>query len=133
MPVPVEQGGTLLYESAAMDISVRRAGLATVLEVAGEIDLLTGPAFTQCVGAQVAARPRHLVIDLAAVSFFGSPGIRALLGAAEAADATTTTLHVSVGGNRIVARTLQITGLASVVDVQPDTDGLVAALTEEVD
>jgi anti-sigma B factor antagonist len=125
MPVPGEQACTLVHESAAMDVTVHHVGPVAVLTVTGEIDMLTAPAFARCVLAQIAAAPQHLVVDLTSVSFFGSHGIRTLLGLTPPA----TTLHVAVGDNRLVWRTLEITGLTELVGVHLDTEALVAELT----
>jgi anti-anti-sigma factor len=131
MSDPSDQGSTLLHESAAMDVRVRRLDAVSVLMVTGEIDMLTGPVFAEFLDAELALRPRHLVVDLAEVTFFGSHGVRALLAAIERfgrRDNGSTRLHVGLDGNRFVARTLQITGLTELIDVHPETAELVAAL-----
>ena len=132
MSDPSEQGSALLlHESAAMDVRVRRVDSLSVLMVTGEIDMLTGPVFAAFLDGELELRPRHLVVDLAEVTFFGSHGVRALLAVIERLgrrDNGSTSLHVGLDGNRFVARTLQITGLTELVDVHPETAALVAAL-----
>jgi anti-anti-sigma factor len=132
MSDPSDRGSALLlHESAAMDVRVRRLDALSVLMVAGEIDMLTGPAFADCLDAELALQPRHLVVDLAEVTFFGSHGVRALLAAIERLrrrNSGSTMLHIGLDGNRFVARTLQITGLTELVDVHAETAALVAAL-----
>ncbi|MCV6965621.1 anti-anti-sigma factor [Mycobacterium intermedium] len=49
-----------------------------VLSVGGEIDLVTAPALEEAIGAVVADNPQALVIDLSAVEFLGSVGLKIL-------------------------------------------------------
>jgi anti-sigma B factor antagonist len=132
MSDPSDQGpALLLHESAAMDVRVRRFDVVSVLMVTGEIDMLTAPVFAEFLDAELERGPRHLVVNLAEVSFFGSHGVRALLAAIERLgrrDNGSTRLHVGLDGNRFVARTLHVTGLTELVDVHPETAALVAAL-----
>jgi anti-sigma B factor antagonist len=50
----------------------------SVVSVSGEIDLVTAPALEQAIGAVVAEGPTALVIDLSAVDFLGSVGLKIL-------------------------------------------------------
>lgn len=50
----------------------------SVVTVSGEIDLVTAPALEQAIGAVVADTPTALVIDLSAVEFLGSVGLKIL-------------------------------------------------------
>jgi anti-anti-sigma factor len=50
----------------------------SVVRVSGEIDLVTAPALEQAIGAVVADSPSALVIDLSAVEFLGSVGLKIL-------------------------------------------------------
>lgn len=61
------------------------AGPILVLRVAGEIDLLTVPAFENALDAVVDKRPGDLVVDLAAVVFCSARGFAVLLDAAATA------------------------------------------------
>jgi anti-anti-sigma factor len=132
MSDPSDQGSALLlHESAAMDVRVRRVDALSVLMVTGEIDMQTAPVFAEFLDAELERQPRHLVVDLGEVTFFGSHGVRALFAATERLRSRvnwSTRLHVGLDGNRFVARTLQITGVTELVDVYPDTAALVAAL-----
>ena len=49
-----------------------------VLSVGGEIDLVTAPALEEAIGGVVADNPAALVIDLSAVDFLGSVGLKIL-------------------------------------------------------
>ena len=55
----------------------------SVVSVSGEIDLVTAPALEQAIGAVVADGPTALVIDLSAVEFLGSVGLKILAAIAQ--------------------------------------------------
>jgi anti-anti-sigma factor len=78
-----------------------------VLEVAGEIDLLTVPDFGQALAAVHAPR---LVIDLSEVTFLSAAGLGVLELAAQRAEQTTQQL-------RVVACTSAVLRPLSVVDL----------------
>jgi len=50
----------------------------TVLSIGGEIDLVTAPALEEAIGGVVADNLTALVIDLSAVEFLGSVGLKIL-------------------------------------------------------
>lgn len=50
----------------------------SVVSVSGEIDLVTAPALERAVEAVLAGGPAALVIDLSAVEFLGSVGLKIL-------------------------------------------------------
>lgn len=54
-----------------------------VVSVGGEIDLVTAPALDRAVGAVLAEEPTALVIDLSAVEFLGSVGLKILAATCE--------------------------------------------------
>ena len=80
--------------------------------VAGEIDMETAPQVTDAVRAAVAAGPREVQVDMAAVTFLDSSGIHMLLRARREAAECGVALRV-VKAHRSVVRVLQITGLLS--------------------
>ena len=90
---------------------------ALVVTVAGEIDQATvdrlraavTAAFDQLRDGEI------LVIDLTAVTFFGSPGLQALVDVTEAAQQRREPLRIVVDHTRPVIRPLQITGLGQVL------------------
>jgi anti-sigma B factor antagonist len=84
----------------------RRAGLV-VLEVAGEIDLLTAPSLGQ---ALAAVRAPKLVIDLSEVTFLSAAGLGMLELVAQRADETTRQLRV-VACSAAVLRPLSVVDL----------------------
>ncbi|MEB4207513.1 STAS domain-containing protein [Mycobacterium sp. 94-17] len=60
-----------------------------VVSVSGEIDLVTAPALEQAIGAVIADTPTALIIDLSAVEFLGSVGLKILAATYERLDKQT--------------------------------------------
>ena len=94
-----------------MDIERRHQGATTRLVLTGELDMSSGPLLLEHVERELTTgHGRHLVVDMAGVTFCDSAGIAALLTARNAAadrDATLRTVNV-VGLPR---RTLELTGM----------------------
>ena len=81
-----------------------------VLRAGGEIDLLTAVELGDRLLDQLARR-EHVVLDLAAVTFFGVSAIKLLLHIHDAARAGGVGLHITGAGHRAVARPLHLTGV----------------------
>jgi anti-sigma B factor antagonist len=56
-----------------------------VAQVAGEVDMLTGPSLQSHLDKALASRPERLIVDLSQVSFLGATGLAVLINAQEAA------------------------------------------------
>ncbi|GHH27809.1 STAS domain-containing protein [Lentzea cavernae] len=95
-------------ESAS--VSVEDHGVAVVVRVAGEIDMLTEAVVGEPLSACLNAVPRAVVIDLSEVGFIGSTGLNLLVRARRQALRDGVTVRV-VANTRAVRRPLEITGL----------------------
>ncbi|HEY7595658.1 MAG TPA: STAS domain-containing protein [Actinophytocola sp.] len=62
-----------------LDVRVRRDERAVVLEIDGEVDLVTSGRFHTALEQAGSARPDVLVLDLRGVAFLGSIGLSHLL------------------------------------------------------
>jgi anti-anti-sigma factor len=112
-----------------------------VVAIVGDLDLQT-VAQTQAFLRHATARsPRHLIIDMAEVTFLSSSGISLLIGvgngrpgrngAALQLRAVETRLHlVGARGNPHVERPLALLGMLDHFDTAPDLDTLLARLQE---
>lgn len=130
-------GGEAAVQQPAREqlMSVRRVDRtdALILHVDGAIDGLTAPRLRRVIDVafdELDGRP--LVVDLTAVTFFGSAGLRTM---SESADEAATRpgfepLRVVVDHNRPVIRPLEIVGLDAVLtlfyDVADAIEGKVA-------
>jgi anti-sigma B factor antagonist len=91
-----------------------------VVRAAGELDLATASLLARAIGTAANSRPRVLV-DLAAVEFCDSAGLRALLGAAREVEARAGRLVVAVTPGGAVDRLLEVAGLREFLHVRtPD-------------
>lgn len=94
-------------------LTVRRPAVGVcVVAVVGELDMLTASLLEACLREQLAAVPPHLILDLEAVRFLGASGLSCLLLANEhAQQGGGTQLHLAGLVTRVVARSLEVTGL----------------------
>lgn len=91
---------------------------ATVLAVAGEVDLGTAPPLKDALFAQLCPESPGLVIDLTGVGFLGAAGLTVLVVVRDAAEAAGVAVCL-VARTRPVLLPLRITGLDRVFDVFP--------------
>lgn len=95
---------------------------ALIVRFSGEIDMTTAEAMRQALTTALddTAAPHHpLVVDLTRVNFFGSVGIAELAAANQRAIGHHIPLRI-VATDRIVLMPLEITGVASTLDLYPD-------------
>ena len=118
--------------STELDVSTTSydEGAVVVVRFVGEWDLLVdSAAATRYLASATTPRTRHVVVDLAGLTFMGSYALHCLLGAQRNRGGIHGALHVTgVDGNRLIARVIDLTGLRAVFDVRPDLDALLAEL-----
>jgi len=89
-----------------------------VLQVRGELDLVTAPQLAQAVQTQLSASPSSLIIDLTHTTFLDSSGARQLALAARHAGGSGTVLRLLCpAGNKPVQLVLRLLELDRVVPV----------------
>ena len=131
-----------------MEISTSEAhghGSTTILHLQGDLDATSEPALVQRGRELVAQGVRHLIVDLSAVGYVSSAGIRALhklyllvrppadqQAALEGVRAGTYTAHhlKLFNPNPAVKEVLTTTGLDMYLEVHPDLPSALAALGE---
>jgi anti-sigma B factor antagonist len=106
---------------------VHRDG-AAVVRVGGEIDLSTAPAFEQAIATALEANPPLLAIELSAVTFMASVGLRILAATNEKISASTRIAVIA--DNQAATRPIQLTGLDTVVALYPTLGEALAGLSE---
>ena len=82
--------------------------------VAGEVDMETAEQVADAVRTALAVRPREVHVDMAAVTFLDSWGIRMLLRAHREAAEQQVVLRV-VNAHRRVMKVLEVTGLLALL------------------
>ncbi len=78
--------------------------------IAGEVDMATAPQVTDAVRTALSARPGEVHLDMTAVTFLDSSGIRTLLQAQNEAAEQGVVLRV-VNAHQRVVEVLDVTGL----------------------
>lgn len=89
----------------------------SVVHIAGEVDMGTGPLLQDHLHKVLATRPERLVIDLSQVSFMGLAGLSVLISARDTAGEQGTALQLRGTHRRAVAVPLLITGVEHLFDI----------------
>jgi len=109
-----------------MTTSVSVHDEATVLTVAGEVDLATAPALENAIEAALGGKPAALIIDLSQVSFLASAGMAALVAAHQRAGKATRIAVVADGP--ATGRQLKMTSLDQVFSLHPTLEEALTSL-----
>jgi anti-anti-sigma factor len=97
-------------------VAVATIGPVTVVHISGEIDMTSRDAVERVLNRTVDNRPEAVVVDLSAVTFFGSSGLQMLAEARAHATAHEVPLRL-VASSRKVLRPLEITGMTTLFAV----------------
>jgi anti-sigma B factor antagonist len=108
----------------SMTVAVRQYGEAVVVvEVRGEVDLLTAPQLHETLAATLAQGPPVVVIDLLDVTFFGASGLSALIEAQQGTGDRSRLRIVAAGQT---ARQLRLIGVDQRLGLYPTRDEALA-------
>ncbi|GAB2998776.1 STAS domain-containing protein [Amycolatopsis acidiphila] len=99
---------------------------AVVLEVAGEVDMVTAPQLADALEVQLGRDVRVVVVELARVSFLGSSGLAVLVNAFRSLDPGKAMLIVAP--YRAAYRAFALTGLADQLPLYRSFDAALASL-----
>ena len=100
----------------------------SVVSVTGEIDLVTAPTLEQALGTAIADDPPALVIDLSAVDFLGSVGLKILAATYEKLGKSTEFGVVARGP--ATRRPIHLTGLDKTFPLYPTLDDALTAVRD---
>lgn len=107
-------------------VVTRDAGAGrVVLEIGGEVDMLTSPRLRTAALAALADDPRVVVLALDSVSFLGTSGLAVLIEVREAAQQVGVDLRLACTGRRVL-RPLSIAGLIPMFDVRDTVEDALA-------
>jgi anti-sigma B factor antagonist len=107
------------------DVSTRDVDGVLIVSVSGEVDTGSAVQLQEVVGDCVERAAERVVIDLTAVTFFGSTGLAVLAETAFRAAQRDLALRV-VANHPTVARPIRVTGLDSVLVVCASLDEALA-------
>jgi anti-anti-sigma factor len=108
-----------------MAIEVARSGEVVHLRLSGEFDLAAVPEFDAEMAAAEADGPAAIVVDLTALTFMDSSGLRALVTADDRVRAAHRRLAI-VPGPPAVRRVFEITQLEGRLDLVEDASAVSA-------
>jgi anti-sigma B factor antagonist len=97
-----------------------------IVRAAGELDLATASQLVRAIATAANGLPPRVLVDLAAVEFCDSAGLRALLGAAREVEARAGRLVVAVTPGGAVDRLLELAGLREFLHVRPPDEARAA-------
>jgi anti-sigma B factor antagonist len=98
----------------------------TLLTVGGEVDLATASALEEAADGLVAQRPKALIVDLTAVTFFASVGLRILAATHEKVSQSGS--FAVVASAPATARVIRLTQLDQVFALYPTLEDAVTAV-----
>jgi anti-sigma B factor antagonist len=108
-PDPANRRGPADDPVNGVAVAVEHHGEAVVVQVSGELDLLTTPRLDNAASAALRERPSLLVLDLTEVTFLGSAGMASLVAVRQAAgDEVQIRLAAA---NPVVVRAMEVVGL----------------------
>jgi anti-sigma B factor antagonist len=91
------------------------AGETIVLSVEGELDLSSAPSLKWALADSQSAGPRHVIVDLDAVTFIDSTALGVLVGAQRSMDQD---LHLAIScHDENVLRIFELTGLDGMFEI----------------
>ena len=108
-----------------LGVDVQRSEGASVIRLAGEIDMLTTPALRAKVNEELQGGPSVLVLDMLSVEFLGSSGLALLVEALDESRNRHVALRL-VANSRPVSRPLQATGLTDLFALYPSVEAALA-------
>jgi anti-sigma B factor antagonist len=98
----------------------------TVISIGGEIDLSTAPAFEAAIDGALDERPPVVVVELSAVNFMSSAGLRILAATHERLCESD---HLAVvASNPAVSRAIQLSGLDQLFSLYATLDDALRAV-----
>jgi anti-anti-sigma factor len=109
----------------AVDIKTERRGGVLVITPTGRLDNESAADFELLTQESVAAGNRHLVLDLAGLSYMSNAGLRALGSLAKSLKTPTTSLRVA-GPTPAVRQVFDAAGIAMLFDLRPTLDAALA-------
>jgi anti-anti-sigma factor len=106
-------------------VEVRRERGATVLTLAGELDLASGPVLEEELERAIGGDAEQLIIDLRALDFIDSTGLSLFVQANQRMQSGGRRLGLVRGGSQ-VQRLLEVTGIADVLAVADTPEELLS-------
>ena len=110
-------------------VTIEHRDHVVIAAVDGELDLSNWEHVGEAVEAAVNSDDTGLVVDLGPTSYFDSTGVRLVFRLAERLKARRQGFALVIGGNQIVQRVTELTGIKQCVDCHHTVDQAVTSLS----
>lgn len=110
-----------------MAVASTKVGQVVVISPAGRLDAETAPELQDQVVAQVDAGETAVLLDLSALDYVSSAGLRAILVAAKKLQEAKGKLALC-GLSEQIAKVFEVSGFDTILDVHPDQSAALAAM-----
>jgi anti-anti-sigma factor len=111
-----------------MEITVKPAGGATVVEIRGSVDGLTADQLLAALDQQVDAGHIRFVADLSSLDYTSSAGLRALLGTVKRARSRGGDLRLAAVRSPVL-KVLDLAGFTGILKLYDDVPAAVGSFT----
>ncbi len=115
-------------ETIRLETGFREISGTQVLDVVGEIDVYTAPRFKEAVNQILGTGQKHLVVNMAGITYMDSSGFGILLSATKRLRPEGGTVNL-VKCNSAIERILKITRLDTIFNVYDNVDEAIRALS----
>jgi len=122
-------GGGVVLESIRLETSTREIDGVKVLDVTGEIDVYTAPQFKEAVNSILESGQKHLIINMAGVTYMDSSGFGTLLSATKRLRPQGGTVNL-VKCNSSIDRILRITRLNTIFGTYDSVEEAIGAVAK---
>ncbi len=109
-----------------MDVQSKQTGKGTVVGISGKIDAMTAPALESSIATLIKAGHLCMILDLGAVDYISSAGLRVILASAKSLKSKNGTLLLA-NAKGAVKEVFDISGFGSVFSIYDSVDAAVTA------
>jgi len=122
-------GGGVVLEGIRLETATREIDSVKVLDVTGEIDVYTAPQFKEAVNSILESGQKHLIINMAGVTYMDSSGFGTLLSATKRLRPQGGTVNL-VKCNSSIDRILSITRLNTIFGTYNSVEEAIEAVAK---
>jgi anti-anti-sigma factor len=106
---------------STLDTSIKESGDITIIELSGKLDVMTSPEFDEKSEGWFAPDRKKLIIDMSALSYISSAGLRSFLRTAQEAKSLGARI-VFASPCDVVNEVLSVSGFHDLIEVKQTID-----------
>lgn len=123
----IEQSGDSV-DPTAFEVGKHQVDQAVVLNVSGEVDMLSAPQLAEAIHTALAAAPAALIVDLSKVDFLASAGMTVLVTAQ--AEVVPPTRFAVVANGPATSRPIKLMGLDGILSLYSTLDSALSRIAD---